>query len=199
MANKHSEGDEQSAAMVGRRQFLTGAATGAAALAAPGAAPAQTSRSGSVAAPTRRQLDRDAGRVSPPRLDGRAVQRPGSASRSNTSPRTRARASRPCRNRSSITAIRPTRCRSSSRRCTRNRQSTWPTATARPKAGRWPRCCTAPSVFSTHRWRSIRLTMPVRRCCSSPAVTTVSSRRIRPTTWPPWCAATPNGTRSRRR
>jgi len=78
MAKKDRDDDRKSTSSLDRRQFLTGAATGAAALAAPGAAQAQTSRTAAVAAPNQRQLERDSGFVRPPKLEGRAVQRPGS-------------------------------------------------------------------------------------------------------------------------
>jgi len=78
MAKKDRDADRKSTSALDRRQFLTGAATGAAALAAPGATQAQTSRTAAVAAPNQRQLERDSGFVRPPKLEGRAVQRPGS-------------------------------------------------------------------------------------------------------------------------
>jgi thiamine pyrophosphate-dependent acetolactate synthase large subunit-like protein len=78
MANNDRDKDTKAASGIDRRQFLSGAATGAAALATAGTAEAQAGRSEAVSAPTQRQLDRDAGLVRPPDLEGRAVQRPGS-------------------------------------------------------------------------------------------------------------------------
>src|SRR5690606_9276478 len=65
-----------------RRQFLTGAATGAAAFAVVGADAQTTSTadgaSPAVPAPSPRQIERDAGDVRPPAAPPRAAVRPGS-------------------------------------------------------------------------------------------------------------------------
>jgi len=71
---------EDEPAAPGRREFLKGAATGAAsiAMAAPaGAAPGQV-HDRAAAPPTPQQLARDAGTASPPQIPAQATQRPGS-------------------------------------------------------------------------------------------------------------------------
>ncbi|HEX7081842.1 MAG TPA: thiamine pyrophosphate-dependent enzyme [Gammaproteobacteria bacterium] len=76
-----ADGDGREALRVGRRAFLMGTATGAAALAVNVGAQAQTrSADGSpaVPAPSAEQVNRDAGNVRPPAGSARAVVRPGS-------------------------------------------------------------------------------------------------------------------------